>query len=851
MTSRKTPTPTPDADRSGLIRQLLRELRGWRPTLARLRQLVRSMVTSFLVLSGTLWLMPGVNVNGVVAMLWLVVLVAVVGALLRPLLLALATVLGGLGALLVGASVQTIVMYVALRLDPASHLSGLPAAFAAAWIAVALAAVVNWFADAGTDDAFTAEALRLMGRVRRVRARSGLAPAGRGEPGLVVVQLDGVPTPLLRWAVQAGNLPNIGRWLRSRSHTLTSWHTGLPATTPAGQAGILHGDARSVPAFRWYEKDAERLIVTNRPRDAAVVERRLSDGNGLLRDGGVSISNVFSGDAPITLFTISRAALPGRRTRGYAAFMTSPYGFTRAIVLGFGRMLKEVHQARIQRRRDIRPRVGRAGAFLALRPLTALLRDLNVTLIAEQMARGAPVIFCDFVDYDEVAHHAGPARPEALEALTELDQMLGMLQRLAVEADRDYHLVVLSDHGQSQGATFQQRYGETLTQLVGRLTGTLATPEPAPEPAEGLPAPDRAVPVAHTDQAEPAPVTRPAQVDQPAPGTTTDRPVDADADRAAVGSAPPLRAARPRRPRHRPVGHRLGDGLWTGRADREQPPRAAAATGAVETWGPVNTLLTEIAGQPGAGAAATRAAMRSRTTDRQVTLGPAGAETRTAARPETDSVVVASGNLAMIYLPHRPGQVDRAGIEAAHPGLVAGLAAHPGIGLVVVADGERGPVAVGHRGEHRLRDGVVTGEDPLKGYGPRARGDLLRHQEVDHVGDLVLISAIDPGTDEVAAFEELVGSHGGLGGWQTDAVLLHPIGWRIDEPELVGPDSVHRQLVGWLEQLGLRERSVPAAGLREADQLGDEQHHDHRDEDALPRFREDRAAEDADTGVHR
>ncbi len=98
-----------------------------------------------------------------------------------------------------------------------------------------------------------------------------------------------------------------------------------------------------------------------------------------------------------------------------------------------------------------------------------LLRDVNVSLIAEQMARGAPVVYCDLVDYDEVAHHAGPARPESMRQLESLDRMLGVLQRLAPEAARRYHLVVLSDHGQSQGATFRQRYGETLDEVVDRL----------------------------------------------------------------------------------------------------------------------------------------------------------------------------------------------------------------------------------------------------------------------------------------------------------------------------------------------------------------------------------------------
>jgi hypothetical protein len=343
-------------------------------------------------------------------------------------------------------------------------------------------------------------------------------------------------------------------------------------------------------------------------------------------------------------------------------------------VLGLAEVLTELHQARLQRRRNLQPRVSRSGAFLALRPAAMLLRDVNVSLIAEQMARGAPVVYCDLVDYDEVAHHAGPARPESLRALEHLDRMLGVLQRLGAEAARDYRLVVLSDHGQSLGAPFRQRHGETLDEAVARYASPAVVAAPA-EPAE--------------HQA----------VGEPEPEVVQDAPL----------------------------------------------------------------------------------------------------------------LVVSSGNLALLYLTRQPGRLTRDQITAAYPELIAGLTAHPGIGLVVVEDD--GPVALGPAGSHRLVEGTVQGIDPLVPYGARARTDLLRHQRSDHNGDLVLISTVDPVTDEVAAFEELVGSHGGLGGWQTDAMLVHPAGWPVGERDLDGPDAIHHLMVRWLDMLGLRRHEALTADL--------------------------------------
>lgn len=651
----------------------MRALFAWPRVLDRMKAVVRNGVTTFVVLTFTLWLMPGVRATDVIDTMGLVVLVAVVGAVLRPLLLAGVTALGGWGAMLLGVAAQVIVMVVALELDPSKRLSGWPTVGVAALFAVVCAAVIDWMVDSGTDGTFHKEARRLMRAIRRRQARRGggrlltlRRPAPGTEPGLLVVQLDGVSEPVLRWAVRAGNLPTIGRWLRTGTHAMRGWHTGLPSTTPAAQAGILHGASREIPGFRWYEKGTGKLMVSNRPRDAAVIEPRLSDGRGLLRDGGVSIGNAFSGDAVTNLLTVSHAALPGRSARGWAAFMASPFGFTRALVLGVGEVFTELHQARLQRRRNLQPRVSRSGVFLALRPASVLLRDVNVSLVAEQMARGAPVIYCDLVDYDEVAHHAGPARPESMRQLESLDRMLGVLERLRPEAARAYRIVVLSDHGQSQGTTFRQRYGETLDEAVGRFS--------APDPAEAPSAP----------------------------------------------------------------------------AEQE----------------------------------ATR-------------------EPDFPSRPVAPLLVVSSGNLALIYLTRHSERLDRERIDADYPQLVGGLAGHPGIGLVVVRESD-GPVAYGAAGSHRLVDGTVQGQDPLLPYGPQARADLLRHQESQHVGDLVLISAVDPVTDEVCAFEELVGSHGGLGGWQTEAMLVHPAEWQITQGDLAGPDAVHRQLVEWLALLGLR-----------------------------------------------
>ena len=116
----------------------------------------------------------------------------------------------------------------------------------------------------------------------------------------------------------------------------------------------------------------------------------------------------------------------------------------------------------------------------------------------------------------------------------------------------------------------------------------------------------------------------------------------------------------------------------------------------------------------------------------------------------------------------------------------------------------------------------MEGADPLAPFGPHAVADVRRHDTLAHVGDLVVNSPIDPDTEEVAAYEELVGCHGGLGGWQTEAVLVHPADWTVDDGPLVGADAVHRQLVRWLERIGQRS-GLNAARISVANTSGSSQ----------------------------
>jgi putative membrane protein len=187
-------------------------------------------------------------------------------------------------------------------------------------------------------------------------------------------------------------------------------------------------------------------------------------------------------------------------------------------------------------------------------------------------------------------------------------------------------------------------------------------------------------------------------------------------------------------------------------------------------------------------------------------LGPDGADPR-----GSDVIVLASGNLGLISFPRWPERMTLEEIDAAFPRLLPGLVAHPGIAFALVRSAERGPLAIGKTGVHVLQDGAVEGGDPLAPFGPNAARHLLREAEFPNVPDILVISATDPVSGEVPAFEELVGNHGGLGGSQREPFLLYPSGFDPGPEPIVGAAHLHAVLKGWIEQEQGEARSPDVA----------------------------------------
>ena len=509
-------------------------------------------------------------------------------------------------------------------------------------------------------------------------------------PGLIVVEIDGLAYDILKEAMDKDLMPTVKSMVEN-THTLRKWETDFSSQTGASQAGILHGNNEDITAFRWIEKENNnKMMQCSGVSEVKIIEERISDGNGLLADDGASRSNLFSGDTDNVIFTASKILNIKRfYNRAWFSVFTNPSNFARISVLIIYEMILEIISQVKHKILNIQPRINRGVMYIPTRAITnVFLREINTsTLIGDMMIGDIDVAYSTYLGYDEIAHHSGIRDEDSFFALKHMDGQIKHLINSLEFTPRDYKFVIQSDHGQSPGATFKQRYGESFEDFVKSLL------------------PKNMKMFAEMDSKE---------------------------------------------------DHYL----------EELTPSS------------LKTVQKSV----------------------QKTVQKTDDEQDDEIE-DSEVVVLASGNLAMIYLTQWSHRLTSEEMNKYFPELLPGILENELIGFIVVKSSEKGDLVIGTNGIYYLDTGEIEGENPLEGYGKNIAKHIKRNCSFKHTPDILVNSFYNSTTGEVCAFEELIGSHGGAGGTQTEPFILYPKEWDVPEDEILGAESIYRILKENLNRL--------------------------------------------------
>ena len=522
---------------------------------------------------------------------------------------------------------------------------------------------------------------------------------------LIMIEFDGLSKTVLQNAIQGGYMPTLSEWIDAGKVNLRSWNCGLPSQSSSSQIGILYGENRNIPAFRWYEKENHRMVVSNHLSDTALIEKRLITHDYLLDGNSSSIGNMFSGGAAESVMTMSQLSqvrsLP-KRSGSFYTFYLNPYNFIRTFFLMVLDFFQEIVQAAYQRIRNIQPRIRRTIVFALERSISSiLLRELTTHIIIEDLFKGINSIYATYVGYDVVAHHTGIDSPAAFSVLRNLDKQIQRIEQAAKTTKRNYQFVLLSDHGQSQGSTFRQRYGYTLEEMIRSFLSK---------------------------------------------------------DLAVSGS---------------------------GESE--------------EIKGYVNSLLHEaLIPHERLNQTARKIYDQIKSDKRNYSFFENTDSTNDSR--VSDVVICASGNMALIYFTHTQKRLYFEEISIQYPELITNIVSHPGIGFIMVNSILHGTVVIHASGIHYLDKNKDEGTDIFQLYDDNARNQLIKLNQYQNNGDLVLFSTYDPIKQETPAFEELVGHHGGLGGKQTEPFVMYPANLNLAQP-VNDFTEMHSVLCHWQKEI--------------------------------------------------
>ena len=498
-------------------------------------------------------------------------------------------------------------------------------------------------------------------------------------PGVIIVEIDGLSYDMLSKAIEKGYMSNVKKLLKSKTHSLKPWVTDLSSQTGASQAGILHGNNRDIVAFRWVEKENNnKIIQCSSIKDIEILEECISDGNGLLAYDGASRSNLFSGDAKNYILTSSKFRnFKKLYNDAWFSLYSSPSYTARIAILGLLDLFKELKSQRKHKVEDIQPRIDRNFKYASIRVGTnVFMSEVNTsTLLGDIMVGNVDVAYSTYLGYDEIAHHSGVEDEDSLYALSLIDKHIRRLIEGSRYASREYQFVIQSDHGQSKGATFTQRYGMPFEEFIKSLL-----PKDMSVYANLSSEEDH-----HTEVFNP----------------------------------------------------------FSHKNETENDEEFS---------------------------------------DSQVT-------------------VLASGNLALIYLTQWDYRLSYEELMKLFPNFIPSILDNEYIGFIVVYSKEHGNLVLSKNGRYFLDIDKIEGENPLENYGEFAAEQIKRHCTFNHLPDILVNSFYDSKSDEVCAFEELIGSHGGIGGSQSKSFILYPSDWKMPDEDIIGAEKVYSHLKENLEIL--------------------------------------------------
>ncbi len=302
----------------------------------------------------------------------------------------------------------------------------------------------------------------------------GFSKPPGNEPGLLMIQIDGLARPQLEQAIRKRKMPFLAGLISNGKFSLRSHYSGLPSSTPGVQGEIFYGVRCAVPSFGFVNHTTGESSSMLSAKAVLAVQRRLERENVSLLEGGSAYSDIYNGGTEKSGFCSPDFGLgpylhPFNPVLVSLLVLIHAYTILRTAVL----LCMELVLAIRDFAKGI---IARENFWMEVRFIPArvgicvILRELITSNVAIDLSRGLPVVHCNFLGYDEQAHRRGPSSAFAHWTLKGIDDAVKRVYMAASRSNRrNYRILIYSDHGQEKTLSYPDLYGGTVQKVVGNF----------------------------------------------------------------------------------------------------------------------------------------------------------------------------------------------------------------------------------------------------------------------------------------------------------------------------------------------------------------------------------------------
>ena len=298
-------------------------------------------------------------------------------------------------------------------------------------------------------------------------------PKGK-EPGLLMIQIDGLSRHQLERALENGKTPFLSTLISQKNYSIGSFYSGLPSSTPGVQAELFYGVKSAVPAFGFMHRKSGEVWTMITARASSWVQNKLSQKSGSILKGGSAYSDVYNESTAVSGF-----CSPDMSIRSYLRpfnpisailliIIHAPTIIRTAALLAIELVIALADLARgLIQRENFLMELSFIGARVGL---CVILREAITASVCIDSNRGLPIIHCNFLGYDEQAHRRGPSSKFAHWTLTGIDYAIKRMCAAASRSKRrGYHVWIYSDHGQETTLPYSRVTGKSVQKAIHEL----------------------------------------------------------------------------------------------------------------------------------------------------------------------------------------------------------------------------------------------------------------------------------------------------------------------------------------------------------------------------------------------